>query len=60
MEHDLFLTVPEEVRGHDDRQVATGAGGDELPEVVFLEEGAPFRVVERRIVTVDQHAVIPC
>jgi hypothetical protein len=33
----------------------SGAGRDQLSEVVLPEERAPFRVIERRVVTVDQH-----
>src|SRR6266850_1951367 len=56
VQHDLLVAVPQEVRRHDDRQIAAGAGRDQLSEVMFLEERAPLRVVEWRVVTVDEHA----
>src|SRR5207245_11418098 len=54
-QHRAFAVV-EEMGRHDDGQVSAGAGRDELPEVVRLEELAPLRVVERGVVLADQHA----
>ena len=56
MEQDGLVAVPDEVRRNDDGKIARRrAGDDEVPEIVGLEEVAPFGVGERFVVSMDQH-----
>ena len=58
MEQDRALAVVDEVRRDDDGQVAVLPRQDELAEVVRPQEVTPLGVVERRVVFVDEHALM--
>ena len=51
------IAVVDEVRRHDDRQVAAGTGRDQLAEVVLGDKRPPLRVAEWFVVAMDQHGL---
>ena len=55
MQQDRVFAVVEEVRRDHDREIAVLPRDDQLSEVVRLEEVTPLGVVERDVVSVDEH-----
>ncbi len=53
-------TIEDEVRGDDDRQVATrAAGGNELPEVALVQHSPPLVVIVWGVPRVHEHDFDP-